>query len=427
MIFQDPLTSLHPFYKVGRQMVEAVQAYREASDAEARARALELLALVGIPDPERRFDEYPHEFSGGMRQRAMIAMALINDPRLLIADEPTTALDVTIQAQILAAAREPAARARDGGDPDHPRPRGDRGGRRPGAGHVRGPSSRDGEPGRGLLRPAASVHLGLLGSVPRFDRPATRHLPQIPGQPPSLLHPEGCHFGPGARTRSTSARRCRGWRGWRAVSTWTAAGSNPRASGTSARSPRARSGSRCRPHDHRRRRGHAARGPRPRPFPIKSGVLFDRQVGAVQAVDGVSFSVRSGETLGLVGESGCGKSTLCRALLRLIEPSAGSIRFDGTELIGLDRRALQPLRRDADDLPGPLCVPEPAQTGRPDRRRPATAARGRLRTRAEAPRAGTARSGWAGAGPTATAIRTSSRAASGSGSASPGRSPWSRS
>ena len=106
MIFQDPLSSLHPFYKVGKQLVEAIQVHQDVSDDEAReARAVELLGLVGIPDAERRVDEYPHEFSGGMRQRAMIAMALTNDPKLLIADEPTTALDVTTQAQILRADR----------------------------------------------------------------------------------------------------------------------------------------------------------------------------------------------------------------------------------------------------------------------------------------------------------------------------------
>ncbi len=102
MVFQDPLSSLHPFFKVGSQLIEAVRAHQDVSKAAARARAIELLGLVGIPDPEKRVDHYPHEFSGGMRQRAMIAMALANEPKLLIADEPTTALDVTVQAQILA-------------------------------------------------------------------------------------------------------------------------------------------------------------------------------------------------------------------------------------------------------------------------------------------------------------------------------------
>lgn len=102
MIFQDPLSSLHPFYKVGSQLTEAVRAHQDVSKAKARERAVELLGLVGIPDPSRRVDEFPHEFSGGMRQRAMIAMALANEPKLLIADEPTTALDVTVQAQVLA-------------------------------------------------------------------------------------------------------------------------------------------------------------------------------------------------------------------------------------------------------------------------------------------------------------------------------------
>jgi peptide/nickel transport system ATP-binding protein len=197
MVFQDPLSSLHPLYKVGRQLTEAVLAHNSVSKAKARARAVELLGLVGIPDPARRVDEYPHEFSGGMRQRVMIAMALANEPKLLIADEPTTALDVTVQAQILAlmerlqgelgmaiviithdlgvvaemaddiavmyAGRivETASAARVFAAPEHP------------------------------------YTWGLLKSIPRLDSPRDEDLVPIPGTPPSLINPpSGCHFHP---------------------------------------------------------------------------------------------------------------------------------------------------------------------------------------------------------------------------------------
>jgi peptide/nickel transport system ATP-binding protein len=197
MIFQDPLSALHPLYKVGRQLIEALQAHKDISRRDARARAIELLGLVGIPDPKRRVDEYPHEFSGGMRQRAMIAMALSNDPKLLIADEPTTALDVTVQAQILAlmerlqqelgmaiviithdlgvvaemaddiavmyAGRivETTAARAVFSDPEHP------------------------------------YTWGLLKSIPRLEADRSEMLVPIPGTPPSLIRPpSGCHFHP---------------------------------------------------------------------------------------------------------------------------------------------------------------------------------------------------------------------------------------
>jgi peptide/nickel transport system ATP-binding protein len=197
MIFQDPLSSLHPFYKVGDQLVEAVQAHRDVSRAQALDRAVEMLGLVGIPEPRRRVDAYPHEFSGGMRQRAMIAMALINDPKLLIADEPTTALDVTVQAQIL----ELLARLQKELDTAIVIITHDLGVVAEVtenicvmyAGRVveRGPTATI------FGAPEHPYTWGLLQSIPRLDRPADEELVPISGRPPSLINrPTGCHFHP---------------------------------------------------------------------------------------------------------------------------------------------------------------------------------------------------------------------------------------
>jgi oligopeptide/dipeptide ABC transporter ATP-binding protein len=197
MIFQDPLSSLHPFYKVGKQLVEAIQVHQDLGDAEAKARAVELLGLVGIPDPKRRVDEYPHEFSGGMRQRAMIAMALTNDPEILIADEPTTALDVTIQAQIL---RLIARLQEDLGMAvvmiTH-----DLGVIAEVADDVLvmygGRIVESGTLDEIFYNPQHPYTWGLLGSLTRIDRPRVSRLAQIQGQPPSLVAPpQGCHFRP---------------------------------------------------------------------------------------------------------------------------------------------------------------------------------------------------------------------------------------
>jgi peptide/nickel transport system ATP-binding protein len=160
MIFQDPMTSLHPVYRLGWQIVEQIRAHQKLTAAEARERAVELLRHVGIPRPETRIDSYPHEFSGGMRQRAMIAMALSNDPRVLIADEPTTALDVTIQAQI-----------------------------------VRLIDDLTDELGSAAI--LITHDLGVVAEIARIDRPASGRLPSIAGSPPSLIHrPTGCPFRP---------------------------------------------------------------------------------------------------------------------------------------------------------------------------------------------------------------------------------------
>jgi oligopeptide/dipeptide ABC transporter ATP-binding protein len=197
MIFQDPLTSLHPFHKVGKQLVEAILVHEDVSKAAARKRAVELFGLVGIPDAQRRVDEYPHEFSGGMRQRAMIAMALVNDPKILIADEPTTALDVTIQAQILTLIERlqaelgmavilithdlgVIAEVADYVDVMY-------------AGRIVEAGTLD----QIFYDPQHPYTWGLLGSLARPDRPRVHRLSQVSGQPPSLLAPpQGCHFRP---------------------------------------------------------------------------------------------------------------------------------------------------------------------------------------------------------------------------------------
>ena len=196
MIFQDPMTSLNPVHTIGKQLVEAVQLHRDVTSRVARARALELLKAVGIPKAENRIDDYPHQFSGGMRQRVMIAMALVNDPDLLIADEPTTALDVTTQAQILNLMKRlqqefgsailmithdlgVIAEVADDVLVMY-------------AAKVVEEANVDDL----FTRPQHPYTWGLMGSLPRLDADVER-LTQIPGQPPSLLRPpSGCRFHP---------------------------------------------------------------------------------------------------------------------------------------------------------------------------------------------------------------------------------------
>jgi peptide/nickel transport system ATP-binding protein len=196
MIFQDPMTSLNPVHSIGKQLEEAIKLHRDVSRKQARARALEMLSAVGIPRPERRIDDYPHQFSGGMRQRVMIAMALVNSPDLLIADEPTTALDVTTQAQILALLK----RLQDEFGSAVIMITHDLGVVAEVADEVvvmyaariaeRGPVDAI------FSQPRHPYTWGLMGSLPRLDATVER-LVQIPGQPPSLLRPpSGCRFNP---------------------------------------------------------------------------------------------------------------------------------------------------------------------------------------------------------------------------------------
>jgi peptide/nickel transport system ATP-binding protein len=197
MIFQDPLSSLHPFYTVGKQLVEAVRVHQDVNKAAARKQAVAMLDRVGIPNPERRVDDYPHQLSGGMRQRVMIAMALLNSPALLIADEPTTALDVTVQAQILQLLKDLQREfntaiiiithdlgvVADVADEV--------------VVMYGGRLVEHGTVDDIFHRPEMPYTLGLLASMPRLDRGRAERLDPIPGLPPSLIRlPKGCVFRP---------------------------------------------------------------------------------------------------------------------------------------------------------------------------------------------------------------------------------------
>ena len=274
MVFQDPMTSFNPVYRIGAQIVEAIRAHRgEVGREEARERTIELLDSVGIPDAGRRVDDYPHEFSGGMRQRAMIAMALALDPDVLIADEPTTALDVTVQAQILALL-ERLNRERDLATIliTH-----DLGVVAEVADRVlvmhEGAIVERGDLDRIFYSPAEPYTRKLLGAVMRID---------------AAPEPRPAREEEGALLEVTDLVK------------------------------------------------H---------FPVRRGLVFDRTVDRVRAIDGVSLSVGRGETLGLVGESGSGKTTLSRTVLQLLAPDSGSVRFEGREIAGLSRRQMRPLRR----------------------------------------------------------------------------------
>ncbi|MCU1429423.1 MAG: oligopeptide/dipeptide transporter, ATPase subunit [Actinomycetia bacterium] len=345
MIFQEPMTSLNPAYTVGNQIAETVRVHWGASRKHAWRHAVEMLDRVGIPDPHRRVKDYPHAFSGGMRQRAMIAMALSCGPKLLIADEPTTALDVTIQAQILELIRGLQSEfgmavvfvTHD-------------------LGVVADICNRVVVMYAGqvvehsnvadvYIRPSHPYTEGLLESMPQVAE-LGKPLTVIPGQVPRPQDfATGCRFGPRCKYESEACAqpvsllespsgmsRCvkvkdlelSGTR-WRAVTGSTTAPSENGRADT---------------HDPLLRvRGLA------KEFPVQSSVLR-RVVGRVRAVDGVDFEVAPGETLGLVGESGSGKSTVARLLLRLLEPTRGTIEFDGTDITTLSRRDLRKFRRN---------------------------------------------------------------------------------
>jgi len=352
MIFQDPMTSLNPTMTIGRQIAEPVRIHKQVSKQEATDRAIEVLQLVGMPRPAERLDSYPHQLSGGLRQRVMIAIALACEPKLLIADEPTTALDVTIQAQILDLIDDLRERLRmavllithD-------------------MGVIAGRTDRVMVMYAGKIVEGASTTTlfsemshpyseALLDSIPKMDADASIPLYSIPGLPPDLSGEfVGCRFEPRCRN---ATEQCRNEEPPLVEEdAHSVACFNPVGSATAPRhairvvdAAEARRIALQRVQDLTSRKVIIEIDRLVKEFPVTAGAILQRKIGSVKAVSDVSFAVREGETFGLVGESGCGKTTIGRLVVALEKPTSGAIRFDGRDVTKLGRADLRRGRRD---------------------------------------------------------------------------------
>jgi oligopeptide/dipeptide ABC transporter ATP-binding protein len=368
MVFQDPLTSLDPTKTIGYQVAEPVRLHRGASKEESLDRAAEVLSLVGLPRPKERLGDYPHQLSGGLRQRVMIAMALSCEPKLLVADEPTTALDVTIQAQILALLDDLKSRlgmamlliTHD-------------------MGVIAGHADRTEVMYAGRLVETTDTHTlfehmhhpytqALLASIPRLSQDSRQRLLNIPGLPPDLTQPpEGCRY---AARCSRATDKCRAneppltgetaahrFACWHPVdgplAAVSATAENAVSHGSAARQAALGITATDRETADEAAAAEAAvSGPLlqvdslVKEFPVTAGAILQRKIGAVHAVSDVSFSVSAGETFGLVGESGCGKTTIGRMVVALEKPDSGEVRLNGENISALRGSELRTRRRD---------------------------------------------------------------------------------
>jgi peptide/nickel transport system ATP-binding protein len=367
MIFQDPMTSLNPTMTIGRQIAETVVLHRNVSRKAALDRASEVLSLVGMPRPSERLDDYPHQLSGGLRQRVMIAMALACEPKLLIADEPTTALDVTIQAQILNLLEDLKERLGMGiilitHDMGVIAGRADRT-----MVMYAGRIVEETETTKLFSRMRHPYTEALLASIPQLDQDTSQVLYSIPGLPPDLAHPpSGCRF---AARCQYAQDRCRTedpaltgdadhpfacfyptstdaedlTRTSRLLDAPIVLAGNALDVPVELSSTLARGDGRRRHDD-----GAALISLRnvSKEFVVTAGSVVQRRIGTLKAVSDVSFDIQRGETFGLVGESGCGKTTIGRMMVALEKPSDGQIVFDELDIPKLRGAKLRTTRSD---------------------------------------------------------------------------------